>query len=198
MDFNLFLQEIYNEYNNLNDINLLYFERLKIITIAYRKKIITNIERFKYINTFLYVIEKKINPNICYKINYSEIYKYYDFYNKILLMPYIVGEYSNVQINKLLNNELFKKISSKAYIILYGQKFNLTYCFYIRKIMKLLLILKIHCCNKISYNVYMNNYFYNYNIQYNIIYYNEILKECNNLLCSFYNILNKIFNEIID
>lgn len=197
MEFKTFLKRIYNEYKNLQDKELLFIQRLKTTLELYRNKNLNNIENFGYLNNFLYYLEKNQNKDNNLKINNEEIEDYYNFYNIIVILPYINEKYNIDEINNLLNDDKMNNIPDNQIILLNNKIFKLKYLKYMKNIILMLMKIQNHCLENININKQLlkeENESNMYII--NIHSYNSIIQESNNLINSLYNIMKTIMNNI--
>ena len=198
MDFKTFLKKIYNEYKNLQDKELLFIKRLKITLELFRNNNLNNIENFSYLNNFLYYLEKSQFKNNLLKISKEEIEDYYNFYNIIVTLPYIINnEYDINELNKLLNDDKINNLQDNQIIVLNNKVFKLKYLKYMKRIILMLIQALNHCLEYININKQLlkeENESNMYII--NIHSYNSIIQECNNLINSLYNIMKTIMNNI--
>jgi len=197
MEFKTFLKRIYNEYKNIQDKELLFIQRLKTTLELYRNKNLNNIENFGYLNNFLYYLEKNQNKNNNLKINNEEIEDYYNFYNIIVILPYINEKYNIDEINNLLNDDKMNNIPDNQIILLNNKIFKLKYLKYMKNIILMLMKVQNHCLENININKQLlkeENESNMYII--NIHSYNSIIQESNNLISSLYNIMKTIMKNI--
>lgn len=197
MEFKTFLKRIYNEYKNIQDKELLFIQRLKTTLELYRNKNLNNIENFGYLNNFLYYLEKNQNKDNNLKINNEEIEDYYNFYNIIVILPYINEKYNIDEINNLLNNDKINNLQDNQIILLNNKIFKLKYLKYMKNIILMLMKIQNHCLENININKQLlkeENESNMYII--NIHSYNSIIQESNNLINSLYNIMKTIMNNI--
>ena len=197
-----FIKDIHNEYLNLQDLNLLYIQRLKNLTSLCKIELLNNLEYFEKLNNFLSYEENKLDKTQNLKLDNNEIEDYYNFYNVIMECPYYEEIIEDDKVNNLLNDNKFNKILDNKTILINNNIFKMKYCYYIKNIIINLLQTKKYTIEQINiHNNNLNNY-YNINndmiqiLKTNILCYNSLLNECNNLISSLYYLLDTIFTKI--
>ena len=197
-----FIKDIHNEYLNLQDLNLLYIQRLKNLTSLCKIELLNNLEYFEKLNNFLSYEENKLDKTQNLKLDNNEIEDYYNFYNVIMECPYYEEIIEDDKVNNLLNDNKFNKILDNKTILINNNIFKMKYCYYIKNIIINLLQTKKYTIEQINiHNNNLNNY-YNINndmiqiLKTNILCYNSLLNECNNLISSLYYLLDTTFTKI--